>query len=110
MSSIDQQRVQGERVLYRARPHWIVLVAPLAIAVALGVPGVLLIVFSLAFWMDNFAVQSAFTTGLVMVIGTGAIALGLLHQVSDIAVTDRRMRVTSGVLVKCKPGQWPSAD
>ena len=106
MSSIDQQRVQGERVLYRARPNWIVLVAPLAIAVALGVPGVLLIVFSLAFWMDKFALRSAFVTGLVMVVGAGAIALGLLHRVAKIAVTDRRILLTSGVLIKPRAAQW----
>ena len=88
------------------RPHWVVLVGPFAVAAAFGAPGALLIVFSLAFWMDNFALRSAFVTGLVMVVGAVAIALGLLHRVAKIAVTDRRILLTSGVLIKRRAAQW----
>jgi hypothetical protein len=106
MPSIDQRLARGKRVCYRARLHWIALVGPFAVAVAFGAPGVLLIVFSLAFWMDNFALQSAFATGLLMVVGAGTIALGLLHRAAEIAVTDRRILVTSGVLLKRRAAQW----
>jgi membrane protein YdbS with pleckstrin-like domain len=105
MPSIDRRPARGESVCYRARLHWIALVGPFAVAVAFGAPGVLLIVFSLAFWMDNFALQSAFATGVLMVVGAGAIALGLLHRAAEIAVTDRRILVTSGVLLRRK-AQW----
>lgn len=106
MPSIEQGlAARGERARYRARLHWIALVGPFAVAVAFGAPGVLLIVFSLAFWMDNFALQSAFATGLLMVVGAGAIAFGLLHRAAEIAVTDRRILVTSGVLLRRK-AQW----
>jgi membrane protein YdbS with pleckstrin-like domain len=106
MPSIDRRLIGGESVCYRARLHWIAFVGPFAIAVAVGAPGVLLIVFSLAFWMDNFALQSAFATGLLMVVGAVAIALGFLYRTAGIAVTDRRILVTSGVLVKRKAAQW----
>jgi len=106
MPSIGQRLAHGERVCYRAHLHWIALVGPFAVVVAFGAPGALLIVFSVAFWMDNFALQSAFATGLLMILGTGAIALVLLHRVAEIVVTDRRMLVTSGVLVKRKAAKW----
>src|SRR5512135_1328037 len=38
-----------------------------------------------------------------MVVGVGAIALALLHRVTEIAVTDRR---STGVLVKRRAAQW----
>ena len=106
MPSIDKTLSSGERVRYRARLHWIVLVGPFAVAAAFGAPGVLLIVFSLAFWMDNLALWSAFVTGLVMVVGAGAIALAFLHRVAEFVVTDRRMLLTTGVLVKRRAAQW----
>ncbi len=105
MPSNNQRLTRGESECYRARLHWIALVGPFAVAVAFGAPGVLLIVFSLAFWMDNFAVQSAFATGLLMVVGAGAIALGLLHRAAEIVVTDRHILLISGVLVKRKAAQ-----
>jgi len=49
MPSIGQTLSRGERVRYRARPHWVVLVGPFAVAAAFGAPGALLIVFSLDF-------------------------------------------------------------
>ncbi len=106
MPSIDQRLTHGERVCYRARLHWIALVGPFAVVIAFGAPGVLLIVFSLAFWMDNFALQSAFATGVLLVVVTGAIALGLLYRAAEIVVTGRRILVTSGVLVKRNAAQW----
>src|SRR5579864_4238203 len=108
MPSIDQTFARGEHVCYRARLHWIVLVVPFALAVAIGVPGLLLIVFSWAFWMDNFALQSALVSGIVMLQVAGwAVLLGLLHRASaGLAVTDRRILVTSGVLLKRRAAQW----
>src|SRR5579864_3241485 len=108
MPSIDQTFARGEHVCYRARLHWIVLVVPFALAVAIGVPGLLLIVFSWAFWMDNFALQSALVSGIVMLQVAGwAVLLGLLNRVSDeIAVTNRRVVLNSGALIKRRAAQF----
>ncbi|HET7443014.1 MAG TPA: PH domain-containing protein [Terriglobales bacterium] len=108
MPSIDQTFARAEHVCYRARLHWIVLVGPFVLAVVFGVPGVLLIVFSWAFWMDNFALQSALVSGIVMLQVAGwAVLLGLLNRVSDeIAVTNRRVVLNSGALIKRRAAQF----
>ncbi len=106
MPSIDHRSARAECVCYRARPHWIALVGPFAILTAFGAPGVLLLIFSWVFWMDNFSVGSTFVAGLVMVVGAGSIALALLHRAVRIELTDRRILVTSGVLLKRRAAQW----
>lgn len=108
MPSSNQGLASGERVCDRARLHWIVLVVPFVLAVAIGVPGLLLIVFSWAFWMDNFALQSALVSGIVMLQVAGwAVLLGLLNRVSDeITVTNRRVVLNSGALIKWRAAQF----
>lgn len=108
MPSSNQGLAGGERVCYRARLHWIVLVVPFALAVAIGVPGLLLIVLSWAFWMDNFALQSAFVSGIVMLQVAGwAVLLGLLNRASDeITVTNRRAVLNSGALIRRRATQF----
>lgn len=108
MPSDDQRLAREESICYRARRHWIVLVGPSAVAVALGISGVLLIMSSLAFGMDNFALQPAFLSGLVMVqVAVCAAVLGLFHRAAgEIAMTNRRVILSSGALVKRTAAQW----
>ncbi len=107
MLPIDQRLTRGESVCYRACPHWIALVFPFAVAAAFGAPGALLIVFSVAFGMENVALESAFVIGLVLQVAACAVVLALLcWATADFAVTNRRVVLkpsclTSAVWQKC---------
>ena len=51
MSYIDRSLVEGERVLYRARLHWVVLFWPILVASAIGALGV---AFLVVVWLLPF--------------------------------------------------------
>lgn len=106
MPSIDQQLTREEHVCYRARLHWIVLVAPCVVTACVAIVGLLLITVAVIFWMDNEAIQSAFLTGIVALqVAAWIILLGLLHRMlAEVAITNHRV-LKSGGLIKWRTAQ-----
>lgn len=100
MPSIDQQLARGERVCYRTRLHWIVLIGPCIVAACVGIVGLLLVAVAVIFWMDNEAIQSAFLTGIVAVqVAAWIITLGLLHRtLAEVAITNWRVLKSRGLI------------
>jgi uncharacterized membrane protein YdbT with pleckstrin-like domain len=90
MASLDRQLLPGERVVHRARPHWVMFLSPLLLAgagVALG--GVLQYAAG-DYWYAGVAVA-----GLALLLAVPAI---LRYATSDYAVTDKRVLARIGIL------------
>jgi membrane protein YdbS with pleckstrin-like domain len=100
MPSIDQQLAREERVCYRTRLHWIVLVGPFIVSAVCGLVGLLLIAVAVIFWMDNDAIQSAFLNGILALQGAAWVTfLGLLYRaLTEVAITNRRVLKSRGLI------------
>lgn len=101
MGYIDQNLVVGERVLYRTRLHWIVVIAPLIFGSFLAILGLTFLVGGV---VDLAKARSAgFATAglLVLLVGGAIFALGLLYRAStEMAVTNRRLIIKTGLLTR----------
>ena len=90
MSALDQQLLGGEQIVYRARPHWVLFGAPIALAV-LGVS--LAVVLQLT--MRDYWYLGAGVVGLAAI---AAVPPALRYASSDFAVTDKRVLARMGLL------------
>jgi uncharacterized membrane protein YdbT with pleckstrin-like domain len=91
MDYIERNLVEGEKVLYRTRLHWIVLLKPVLIAVVLlFVPGGLLL------WAKGrdmtWPSVALFALGII-VIAYG----GVKRNATEMAVTDKRVIIKQGI-------------
>lgn len=90
MASLDSQLLSGERIVHRARPHWVVFLGPILLAVAGAVlAGILQYVVG-DYWYAGAAVA-----GLALVLALGP---ALRYAGSEYAVTDKRVLARLGIL------------
>lgn len=88
MSYIDGNLIAGERVVYRTRLHWLVLVAPILFLVVLMLP--------LAWFMAQGSWQGY--AWLPILVGVLALVPAIIRrQSSDFAVTNKRVMMKAGV-------------
>jgi uncharacterized membrane protein YdbT with pleckstrin-like domain len=89
MASLDRHLLPGERIVHQARPHWVMFLAPLLLALTGLVLGALL----------------EYTAGDYWYVGAGIAALAVLlalgpfvrYATSEYAVTDKRVLARVGV-------------
>ena len=101
MSYIDRSLVDGEKVLYRARLHWVVLLWPLLVASAIGALGIAFLVVVVAPSLRPHGFSGALgVTGLLLflvsisLIGSAVVA----RNATEIAVTSRRVLIKTGIV------------
>lgn len=93
MGYVDSNLVPGERVLYRAHPHWITYLGAILI----------FMLFTLAAWglgqaSPDMPRELVF---LIFIIGTiPLIAAYVRYRSSEYAVTDKRVLIKSGILTR----------
>ena len=107
LSYIEQNLVAGETLLYQTRHHWIVLLGPLLVSLLLGVPGLGLLVESLASKAGKSQVSGSagISAGGVAVIGlimlvaaAGTFAYGIAKRnATEMAVTNKRVLIKTGL-------------
>jgi uncharacterized membrane protein YdbT with pleckstrin-like domain len=98
MSYVDKHLIEGERVVYRTRLHWIVLVVPFLISLIFGIAGIVLLVSAASGSGDSRAESQ------IMMIGGGVLLLlavvflfrGILRRNST-QMTVTNMRVVANV-------------
>jgi len=100
LSYVDENLIEGEKVAYRTRLHWVVMKWPALAGLAAGVLAVGLLGGSISMMggksghTETVAVAGLF---LVLVAG-GCFALGIiLRSATELAVTSRRVMVKSGI-------------
>jgi uncharacterized membrane protein YdbT with pleckstrin-like domain len=98
---IDENLVIGEKVLYRTRLHWIVVIAPLIFGSFFAILGLTFLVGGV---VDLAKARSAGFAGVgfvVLLLGAAVAAVGLWYRTStEIAVTNRRVIIKTGLLTR----------
>ena len=90
MSSIDDQLLAGERIVYRSRSHWILFGAPILAALAGIALGVTLQLTAHDYWYVGAAL-----VGLALIL---ALPPTVRYLSSDFAVTDKRVLARRGLV------------
>jgi uncharacterized membrane protein YdbT with pleckstrin-like domain len=90
MSYIDRNLIEGERVVYRTRLHWLVFAMPILVTVVVLLPAAWFL-FENANW-QGFAWVPLVLALLVL------LPAFVKRQSSDFAVTNKRVMMKSGVM------------
>jgi len=101
VSYIDRSLVEGERVLYRARLHWVVLFWPILVASAIGALGVAFLVVVVVPSLRPHGFSGALgVAGLLLFVGALAVIGSAIvaRNATEIAVTSRRVLIKTGIV------------
>lgn len=90
MSSLDDQLLAGERIVYRSRSHWILFAAPILVALAGIALGITLQLTAHDYWYVGAAL-----VGVALIL---ALPPTLRYLGSDFAVTDKRVLARRGLV------------
>jgi uncharacterized membrane protein YdbT with pleckstrin-like domain len=83
MSYLDDHLLAGERIIYRARLHWIIFGAAIAVVTLGAVVGIILQLVEDDYWYVGAAITGI---GLLLAIGPA-----IRYVTSEFAVTDKRV-------------------
>jgi uncharacterized membrane protein YdbT with pleckstrin-like domain len=96
VSYVEKSLIEGESVLYRARLHWIVMLAPALVGACVGLLGIGFLiggVFRSSYAGAMGIVGFLLFLGALVLIGGGI----LRRNATEIAVTDRRVLIKTGI-------------
>lgn len=107
MSYVERNLVPGEHLLYQTRHHWIVLVGPLLIALAVGLPGLFLLFAATEKRpdLDDYVTRIPGGTKTVVILSVILIVIALANlawgmakrNATEMAVTNRRVLIKTGM-------------
>lgn len=107
MSYVKRNLVPGETLLYQTRHHWIVLLVPTIVALVLGVPGAVLLLWSIMVRDSNGVVIGnstispqgmAVVGGILLVAAVVILAYGIAKRnATEMAVTNKRVLIKTGM-------------
>lgn len=107
MSYITKNLVPGETLVFETRHHWVVLIGPLLVSLLLGVPGVALIVDSIAAknGQDANAISSTLGPQGMSILGAALLIVAVIifafglakRNATEMAVTNKRVLIKTGM-------------
>jgi uncharacterized membrane protein YdbT with pleckstrin-like domain len=107
MSYVERNLVPGETLLYQTRHHWIVLLLPTLIALVLGVPGAVLLYWSvttrdshgITLGSSTISPQELAITGVILLfIALVIFIYGIAKRnATEMAVTNKRVLIKTGM-------------
>ena len=100
MSYVEKHLIEGERIVYKTRLHWIVLFMPVALAVVFGVAGIVLLVQSRKDAGDSRTASQAMMIGgaILLIVAIVFVIRGILRRNStQMTVTNMRVVANVGV-------------
>jgi uncharacterized membrane protein YdbT with pleckstrin-like domain len=103
MNYVEKHLMEGEKVAYATRLHWIVLVMPLLLCVLFGVPGIALLVASAKNTGESrTSLQSMMIGGVaLLVIALVILIRGILtRNAVQMAVTNKRVIAKVGIVTR----------
>lgn len=103
MSYVEKNLMEGEKVAYATRLHWIVLVGPLVLCALFGLPGIALLVASANRSGDPSASPQAMMIAgaALLVIAAVILIRGVLtRNAVQMAVTNKRVIAKVGVVTR----------
>ena len=103
MSYVEKHLMEGERVAYATRLHWIVLVAPAFLCALFATPGIALLVASASRTNDSRANTEATTIAgaALLVVALVILVRGILtRNAVQMAVTNKRVIAKVGIVTR----------
>lgn len=98
MSYIEKHLIQGEKVVYETRLHWIMLVIPILLGAVIAVPGIALLMPAALGNKSASSVPLAIGGGFLILLAAIVIFRGfLMRNATEMAVTNMRVVVKIGV-------------
>jgi uncharacterized membrane protein YdbT with pleckstrin-like domain len=98
MSYIEKHLIQGEKVVYQTRLHWIMLVIPFLLGLVIAVPGIALLMPVALGNKNASSVPLAIGGGFLILLAAIVIFRGILmRSATEMAVTNMRVVVKIGV-------------
>ncbi len=98
MGYVERNMISGENVVYRARLHWIVMLAPLIIAIVLAAAGIAAILVNRNN-QDSYARIVLWFGIACLVLAAVSLVVGILHRgASEFAVTNKRVILKAGLV------------
>jgi uncharacterized membrane protein YdbT with pleckstrin-like domain len=99
LSYLEKNLIPGEKILYKTRLHWIVVLWPVSLGLLFGLSGLILLIHAL--WPGRAADYSGvmMVAALILLLAaTISVAVALLKRAAtEMAVTDHRVVVKIGV-------------
>jgi len=96
---IEDNLIPGEKVLYKTRIHWIVLLRPLFLGVLLASVGVALLFVNNYARLTGAERQAMLLSGIaVLVVGGIIIGAGMMRRnATEVAVSNKRVLIKTGL-------------
>jgi len=99
MSYVEQNLTPGEQILYKTGLHWIVLFWPVFFAALFALPGLFILLGSIFNMKDKDAGAVAIAGLLWLVVAGTLVLFGYLRRkATEIAVTNKRIVIKTGLL------------
>jgi uncharacterized membrane protein YdbT with pleckstrin-like domain len=97
---IENNLVPGEKVLYKTRLHWIVLLRPLLLALLFACGGIALLLADYYTHVEGAERQAMLIAGILLLAFAGVlIASAFIHRnATEVAVSNMRVLIKSGLL------------
>jgi uncharacterized membrane protein YdbT with pleckstrin-like domain len=103
VSYVEKHLIEGERIVYKTRLHWIVLVVPALLAVIFGAAGIALLALSKSRSGDAPTESEAMFAGgaVLLLIAAVLLARGILKRNStQMTVTNMRVVANVGIAAR----------
>jgi uncharacterized membrane protein YdbT with pleckstrin-like domain len=103
MSYVEKHLIEGESIVYETRLHWIVLVAPVLLAILFGLTGVGMFILSSRATGDRSSAHepTMIIGGIFFAIAVLSIVRGIVMRNStEMTVTNRRVFVKVGLAAR----------
>jgi uncharacterized membrane protein YdbT with pleckstrin-like domain len=103
MSYVEKHLIEGEKIVYETRLHWIMLIGPVLLAVMFGLTGVGMLVLSARTTADQPAAhESLIVIGVAfLVMALIFIARGvLMRNATEMTVTNKRVFIKVGLAAR----------
>ncbi|SRR5713226_4706342 len=101
MSYVEKNLIPGETVVYKTRLHWIVLLRPILLGLLFGLPGLGILVRSVAISGDKSGMPSWMFASAFVLLALSAMCVGVgwvRRSATEMAVTDKRLIIKVGVV------------
>ena len=100
MSYLEKELIPGEKIVYRTRLHWLVLLGPFLLGIVLNFGGAAALIYSLSNSEPKDSTSTAFLIlgAILLVVGSGLILFGVLQRnATEIGITDKRVLIKTGM-------------
>lgn len=99
MSYVEENLISGEQVLYKTGLHWVVLVGPVIVAGFFGLPGLFMLIGSIATLKDKDTQGMGVAAFVLLILAGLCVLLGYLkRKATEMAVTNKRILIKTGLL------------